>query len=196
MCPPSPCASSRGRNVWIPLTTPPSSTSRPQSQSSYRASVTGPRMPMPALLQSTCTLPKTRSASSAARARPSRSVTSSSIACTFCRRPLPAKRSRAASRWSGRRSAITTFIPAATNASLMPRPIPLAPPVTNAVLPATSSTRRAQSPGQEAIARAFPARRPSSTANRSAGTGSSGNAARISSKISRSSSRWSGCVKT
>ena len=53
-----------------------------------------------------------------------------------------------------------------------------------------------QSPGQEASARIFPARRPSSTASRSAGTGSSGNAAIVSSKISRSSSRWSGCVKT
>ena len=53
-----------------------------------------------------------------------------------------------------------------------------------------------QSLGQEARARAFAARRPSSTASRSAGTGSSGNAASVSSKISRSSSRWSGCVKT
>ncbi len=43
--------------------------------------------------------------------------------------------------WSPRRSAITTFIPASTNASAMPSPIPLAPPVTNAVLPATSSIR-------------------------------------------------------
>ena len=42
----------------------------------------------------------------------------------------------------------------------------------------------------------FAARRPSSTASRSAGTGSSGNAASVSSKICRSSSRWSGCVKT
>ena len=52
------------------------------------------------------------------------------------------------------------------------------------------------STGQEASAAAFPARRPSSTVSRSGGTGSSGNAARVSSKISRSSSRWSGCVKT
>ena len=95
MCPPSPCSSIRGRNVWMPLTTPPSSTPRPQSQSSYLASVTGPRMPMPALLQRTCTLPKTRSASSAARAKASRSVTSSSIACTLSRRPPSSKPLRA-----------------------------------------------------------------------------------------------------
>ncbi len=47
---------------------------------------------MPALLQRTCTLPKTRSASSAARAKPSRSVTSSSIAWTFSRLPPSSKR--------------------------------------------------------------------------------------------------------
>ena len=91
---------------------------------------------MPALLQSTWTWPKTLSASSAAREKPSRSVTSSSIACTG----LPSRASRADSMWSGRRSAITTFIPAPAKAVAMPSPIPLAPPVTNAVLPATSCT--------------------------------------------------------
>ncbi len=97
------------------------------------------------------------------------------------------------SMWSRRRSAMTTFIPAATNAVAMPSPMPLAPPVTNAVLPSTSCISR---PARTSSARAFAARRPSSTASRSAGTGSSGKAASVSSKISRSSSRWSGCVKT
>ena len=46
----------------------------------------------------------------------------------------------AVSMWSRRRSAMTTFIPAATNAVVMPSPIPLAPPVTNAVLPSTSTS--------------------------------------------------------
>ena len=50
-------------------------------------------------------------------------------------------------RGRARRSAITTFIPAAANASAMPRPIPLAPPVTNAVLPATSSALPVARPG-------------------------------------------------
>ena len=45
---------------------------------------------MPALLQRTCTAPKVRSASSAARAKASRSVTSSSSACTLADRPLSA----------------------------------------------------------------------------------------------------------
>src|SRR5262245_7952971 len=42
--------------------------------------------------------------------------------------------------WSGRRSAMTTFMPAARKALVMPSPIPLAPPVTNAVLPSTSTS--------------------------------------------------------
>ena len=189
MCPPSPCSSMRGTNVWIPLTTPPSRTPRPQSQSSYRATVTGPRMPMPALLHSTCTLPKTRSASSAARANPSRSVTSSSIAWT---------------RLTGERlhGPVDVVAPevgdddvhaGADERLRHPEPDPAR---------AAGDERRPaldllhQSPGQDASARAFAARRPSSTASRSSGTGSSGNAASVSSKISRSSSRWSGCVKT
>ena len=137
---------------------------------------------MPALLQTTCTFPKMRSASSAARANPSRSVTSSSIACTFA----PSSSASAVSMLSRRRSAMTTFMPAARNALVMPSPIPLAPPVTNAVLPSTSTS--VVRPGGEG-AGPCRARRPSSTASRSGGTGSSGNAAMISSKIPRSSSR-------
>src|SRR5262245_53766496 len=93
-------------------------------------------MPMPALLQRTCTFPNVRSASSAARAKPSRSVTSSSIACTFA----PSSSASAVSMWSRRRSATTTFMPAPRKAFVMPSPIPLAPPVTNAVLPSTSTS--------------------------------------------------------
>jgi hypothetical protein len=44
----------------------------------------------------------------------------------------------AASRWSARMSAITTFIPAPRNAFAMPRPTPLPPPVTKATFPSTS----------------------------------------------------------
>src|SRR6476646_7509292 len=90
---------------------------------------------MPALLQSTCTLPRTRSVSSAARAKASRSVTSSWIAWTS-----PSSSAVAASRWSGRMSAIATFMPAPRNALAIPSPTPLPPPVTNATLPSTSRT--------------------------------------------------------
>src|SRR5689334_21634439 len=44
------------------------------------------------------------------------------------------RRERAASRCSARKSAIATRTPLARSASAMPRPIPLAPPVTNATL--------------------------------------------------------------
>ncbi len=55
---------------------------------------------------------------------------------------------------SRRTSAMTTFMPAWANAVAMPRPMPLAPPVTNAVLPSTSFTcALPQSPGHEARAR-------------------------------------------
>src|SRR5262245_32193315 len=96
-------------------------------------------MPMPALLQSTCTSP----ASSAARVNASRSVTSSSIVRT------PGSCSRAEPMWSRRISAITTSMPASTNAVAIPSPIPLAPPVTKAVLPSTSTS--VARPGRERL---------------------------------------------
>src|SRR5688572_2768305 len=59
--------------------------------------------------------------------------------------------------WSCRRSASTTFIPASTKAPAMPRPMPLAPPVTKATFPATffipASPRRPGARFRRSIAR-------------------------------------------
>ena len=88
---------------------------------------------------------------------------------------------------------MTTFIPAAANAVAMPKSDPARPTGDERGLPLDLPH---QSPGQDASARAFAARRPSSTASRSTGTGSSGKAVSVSSKIPRNSSRWSGWVKT
>src|SRR4051794_38981869 len=137
MYPPSPWARMRGRNAWMPCATPLMLTSMSQSQSPSVASATGPASPMPALLTSTCTRPKRRSVSSAARSTAARSVTSSVTAST----PSPSSANCASdsSMCSCRRPLITTCMPARANATAMPRPMPLDPPVMKATLPSTSS---------------------------------------------------------
>ena len=77
MWPPSPCASIRGRKVWMPLITPPRFTAMHQSQSAKVIDVTPPIMPIPALLHSTWMGPNIASAASAAACIAARSVTSS-----------------------------------------------------------------------------------------------------------------------
>src|SRR6266702_1599246 len=138
MWPPSPWARIRGRNACNPWPTPLMFTSMTQSQSACLACATGPARPIPALFTSTCTRPKRRSVSSAARQTASLSVTSSCVACTS--RPWEANSAADSSRCCRRRPVMTTFMPARAKARAMPRPIPLDPPVTNATLPSTSCT--------------------------------------------------------
>ena len=80
-CPPSPCALMCGRNAWMPWTAPMKLTPISQSQSVSVMASTGPPIPTPALLQTTCwTLPKAAKVSSAARTTEARSETSQATA--------------------------------------------------------------------------------------------------------------------
>ena len=90
----------------------------------------------PALLHTTCTLPNVDSVASAARAMAARSVTSTCSGMTSAL--VGARLATAASNALSSMSAMATFMPAAAKERAMAKPMPLAPPVTNAVLPATS----------------------------------------------------------
>ncbi len=79
----------------MPLTTPMMLTEIAQSQSLWVASQMPPRMPTPALLQTTCTLPNTFTASSAACRMQSLSDTSTCIAWTRFPYALRARRASA-----------------------------------------------------------------------------------------------------
>src|SRR6185437_16734873 len=90
----------------------------------------------PALLHRIWTVPHSRSRRSAAAAQAPRLETSSST--VSAESPSFARLAAAARKASGRTSAIATLTPARARVRAMPKPIPLAPPVTKATLPATS----------------------------------------------------------
>ncbi|HVC63201.1 MAG TPA: hypothetical protein VND19_22915 [Acetobacteraceae bacterium] len=81
-------------------------------------------------------MPNAASTASAARATAPASDTSSGSA--IARTPMAAISDRARSSGSGWMSASATCAPARASARQMPRPMPFAAPVTNAVLPAMS----------------------------------------------------------
>ncbi len=128
----------RSEVKMLVLTKPGQSTETPILRAASSARIVSDRPTTATLLQTTCTLPNARSVSSAARAIASRSVTSTRSAITSAL--LGAKYACACSRAWSSMSAIATFMPAAQNDRAMARPMPLAPPVTKATLPATCRT--------------------------------------------------------
>ena len=121
--------------ICTPLITPSRLTPITQSQSFQVMRSMGRNTATPALLQTRCTLPKRSRVACAAPARASRSVTST-LRARHCAFDASNSR-RAASKALSSTSAMTTFMPADAHDLAMPRPIPLAPPVMNATLPAT-----------------------------------------------------------
>ena len=139
----SSCARSVGRKAVSPLITPQRLTPRTQSQWSRVSVSTRAKPPTPALLHSTWTAPNRSSAASRSPATASGSATSVGTASTS---PPPSSSSfSACPSASSCTSARTTCIPAATKASAMPRPMPLAAPVTTATRPRTCSIAGAPS---------------------------------------------------
>src|SRR5215813_4102451 len=90
----------------------------------------------PALLQTTCTAPYLASVCSAKASTCFGRATSVTTACTSA--PAARRAWVVSSRGFSSTSASTTFMPASAKASHMPRPIPLAAPVTTATFPLTS----------------------------------------------------------
>src|SRR6185437_12314811 len=90
----------------------------------------------PALLHRIWTVPNSRSTRSAAAGQAPRFETSSST--VTAESPSFARLAAAARKASGRTSAIATLTLARARVRAIPNPIPLAPPVTKATLPATS----------------------------------------------------------
>src|SRR5215471_1200700 len=134
---PSPCAASSGRKARIPWMTPHRLT-----PSTHFHAESGPNhgsawLATPALLQTTCTVPK-RSTAAAARALTAASLLTS-VGTASVLAPRPAIFSEAASSAGCSTSASTTSSPARANRSASAKPIPLAAPVTTATFPAVSS---------------------------------------------------------
>src|SRR5260221_3665745 len=132
ICPPSPWLSISGTKISTPLATPFRLTSSTQRHSSSVSRSIGAETATPALLTTTWTLPNLEIVSSAALRIESRldtSATTPSQRICLSRSDCTARVSAPSSI-----SASMTFMPSAPNASAIARPMPLAPPVTNAVL--------------------------------------------------------------
>src|SRR5437762_2465238 len=118
---------------------PMSSTGAARSSRSLRcaADSSPPHIATPALLQSTCTAPKAskaRAASACICARSATSVrTARALTPSACASPATAAMPASS------RSATTTLAPSRANRWISARPIPLAPPVTTAVRPLSST---------------------------------------------------------
>ena len=96
----------------------------------------GPPTTTPALLQTTCTAPNASTAAAANASTADRCETS--VRTPIASPPSPVTAATAASMPAWSTSETTTRIPSAAKRSTMARPIPLAPPVTTAVLPSRS----------------------------------------------------------
>ncbi len=131
MWPPSGLAESRGRNARVPWITPIRLTPSIHCQSAGVISAIGAVEPTPALLQITCTRPNRPRTSSARAWTLGMELTSAGI-------PMAPISAAVRTRAAASTSAMTTCIPSAISAWAMPRPMPDAPPVTTAVLPASS----------------------------------------------------------
>src|SRR5262245_10300322 len=132
MWPPSPWARMCGTKAAMPCRTPIRLTSSTHRQVSGEA--LSPSPPTPALLQTTWMLPNASKDAVAARSTLAQSATSQATPRTPG--PTPSRLSTAAASASASMSASMTFMPACANARPSARPMPLAPPVTNAALPA------------------------------------------------------------
>src|SRR5262245_8163148 len=161
MCPSVSWSIMIGRNVRTPWMTPIRFTPSTQRQSSRVLLQLGnPLVPTPALLQTTWTAPYLRSVSFASASTCSAFETSVTTPCTSA----PASRRAAVVSASGLSSTSlsTTRMPACTNVSHMPRPMPLAAPVTTATFPFTSlmmASRRLELLRREALPAVEPYRR-------------------------------------
>ena len=111
---------------------------------------------MPALLQSTWTAPK-RSSVVCGQRLDLLELGDVAALRRWPRRRRPAARRRWRRAWSGSRSATTTFMPAPAKARHMPRPMPLAPPVTTATRPVTSCMSPPRCSARRTAARPDPA---------------------------------------
>ena len=137
ICASSPCSSMPGKKTLIPLCGPQKFTSWVMRHRSSGVSSTFAPPVTPALLHKRCKGPKVRSTALAALAKASRSVESTLIVSTrsvICLRCCSALVSA-----SSRMSVMTTFISWRANVVAIPSPIPVLPPVINAVLPARVS---------------------------------------------------------
>src|SRR5438094_381140 len=139
--------------------TPQTFTAKSHSASRSGVSITGASAPTPALLQRTSTRPKAAQARSASASTDARSVTSH--ATPMLRTPARASSAAASLARVASTSATTTLAPRAARARAIPRPMPLAPPVTTATLPATSmeASSAQELVGAAALER-LPVRRP------------------------------------
>src|SRR5271163_1372396 len=136
MWPPSPWARMCGRKVRTPCSTPMRLTSSTHRHVSSEMSSMPPPPATPALLQTTWTFPNASYDASAACSTLEGSVTSQPTPRT----PSPRRRKLSTATASAfvSMSASITCIPASAKARPSANPIPLAPPVTNAVLPTRS----------------------------------------------------------
>src|SRR6516164_2745221 len=132
---PLPRSSMCGRNARMPRTTPSKLMANDHSQSATEICSSAPRSTTPALFIAISTCPISRSA-----VAPRRS-TSASLDTSQCtaraRLPNAAMAARVSSSRRSLTSAMTRSAPCRAMASAVPRPIPLAPPVTTATFPAS-----------------------------------------------------------
>src|SRR6267378_1705906 len=137
MCAGSPRAIMRGTKASTPWMTPQRLTPRTHCQSRCVAVSSAPHAATPALLQRTCTAPNASKARAASACTWGSSVTSvrtpSALTPSACASPATAAIPRSS------RSATTTLAPSRANRRINARPMPLAPPVTTAVLPRNST---------------------------------------------------------
>src|SRR4051794_29895878 len=143
MCPPSWLPFRIGRKAWMPWMTPHRFTPTIHFQSSSVRSAMRPIGPMPALLTSTCAVPK-RSTTSVASA-PTLSASDTSVWMPVAPSSLAVRCSAPSSM-----SAMTSSAPSFLSASAMPLPMPDAPPVTTATFPSRSANADMASPPQSA----------------------------------------------
>src|SRR5882757_6916129 len=136
MWPPSPWARICGRKVRMPCSTPIRLTSSTQRQLSSEILSMPPAAATPALLQTTWTFPNASIVSLAARSTFAASATSQRTPRTAG--PTLCRLLTAAASASVSISASITFMPASAKARPSAKPMPPAPPVTNAVLPESS----------------------------------------------------------
>ncbi len=137
MWPPSPCSTIRGRNASTPWIGPQRSTSMVQRQSAWVMSSTGPPTAMPALLNTTWTLPTAANAASAISSTASSDRTSQTRRGRRRRSPAARRRPHRAPPARCRRA--RPVLPSTASTCAVAKPMPLAPPVTTAPLPLSVS---------------------------------------------------------
>src|SRR5436190_4526289 len=132
----------RGTKWRMPCSTPRKLTPSTQSQSSvamFQTPSPPKPPPTPALLHRIWTLPQVSNAVSARRFTSASRITSMRTAIAVA--PLARIEASAASSGAASISASTTFMPSWANRAARARPMPLAAPVTTAILPANSFIR-------------------------------------------------------